>query len=87
MPDGSVPCTRSAVATAEKIKIGINGFGRIGRLVLRVCLGRDDVEVVAGKSSSQLPKACADAAQLSYLCPFESLYFMATQVSVSVPVG
>ena len=28
-------------------KIGINGFGRIGRLVLRVCLERNDVEVVA----------------------------------------
>ena len=31
----------------EKAKIGINGFGRIGRLMLRVCLERDDVEVVA----------------------------------------
>lgn len=31
----------------KKIKIGINGFGRIGRLVLRVCTNRDDVEVVA----------------------------------------
>lgn len=31
----------------EKAKIGINGFGRIGRLILRVCLSRDDVEVVA----------------------------------------
>ena len=31
----------------EKAKIGINGFGRIGRLILRVCEGRDDVEVVA----------------------------------------
>lgn len=29
------------------IKIGINGFGRIGRLVLRVVLGRKDIEVVA----------------------------------------
>ncbi|KAI0143822.1 glyceraldehyde-3-phosphate dehydrogenase [Xylariaceae sp. FL1272] len=29
------------------IKIGINGFGRIGRLVLRVALERSDVEVVA----------------------------------------
>ncbi len=29
------------------IKIGINGFGRIGRLVARVCAGRKDVEVVA----------------------------------------
>jgi lactate dehydrogenase-like 2-hydroxyacid dehydrogenase len=31
----------------EKVKIGINGFGRIGRLVARVCLDRDDIEVVA----------------------------------------
>ncbi|MCL1924688.1 MAG: type I glyceraldehyde-3-phosphate dehydrogenase [Defluviitaleaceae bacterium] len=29
------------------IKIGINGFGRIGRLVLRAAVLRDDVEVVA----------------------------------------
>ena len=29
------------------IKIGINGFGRIGRLVLRVALGRKDIEVLA----------------------------------------
>lgn len=29
------------------VKIGINGFGRIGRLVLRVALERNDVEVVA----------------------------------------
>ncbi|GJT58236.1 cytosolic glyceraldehyde-3-phosphate dehydrogenase [Tanacetum coccineum] len=31
----------------KKIKIGINGFGRIGRLVARVALQRDDVELVA----------------------------------------
>ena len=31
----------------NKVRIGINGFGRIGRLVLRVCASRDDVEVVA----------------------------------------
>lgn len=31
----------------EKIRIGINGFGRIGRLVLRCICGRDDVECVA----------------------------------------
>jgi len=29
------------------VKIGINGFGRIGRLVARVAAGRDDVELVA----------------------------------------
>ena len=31
----------------KKVKIGINGFGRIGRLVLRVIASRDDVECVA----------------------------------------
>ena len=29
------------------IKVGINGFGRIGRLVFRASLLRDDIEVVA----------------------------------------
>ena len=28
------------------IKVGINGFGRIGRLVLRASLHRDDIQVV-----------------------------------------
>ncbi|GAL83992.1 glyceraldehyde-3-phosphate dehydrogenase [Sporocytophaga myxococcoides] len=31
----------------SKIKIGINGFGRIGRLVFRAAIKRSDVEVVA----------------------------------------
>lgn len=31
----------------KKVKIGINGFGRIGRLVARACAMRNDVEVVA----------------------------------------
>ena len=30
-----------------KTQIGINGFGRIGRLVFRAALTRSDVEVVA----------------------------------------
>ena len=29
------------------IKVGINGFGRIGRLVFRAAQGRDDIQVVA----------------------------------------
>ena len=29
------------------MKIGINGFGRIGRLVLRNCLERKNIEIVA----------------------------------------
>ncbi|KAJ0094670.1 hypothetical protein Patl1_16864 [Pistacia atlantica] len=35
------------MAGDKKIKIGINGFGRIGRLVARVALQRNDVELVA----------------------------------------
>jgi len=31
----------------EKIKVGINGFGRIGRLVFRASLEREDIQVVA----------------------------------------
>lgn len=31
----------------KKIKVGINGFGRIGRITLRAMLLRDDMEVVA----------------------------------------
>jgi len=31
----------------SKIKIGINGFGRIGRFVFRVAVAKENVEVVA----------------------------------------
>ena len=31
----------------KKVKVGINGFGRIGRLVFRASVERDDIEVVA----------------------------------------
>ena len=30
----------------SKIKVGINGFGRIGRLVFRAAMTRDDIEIV-----------------------------------------
>ena len=34
------------IITMSKIKIGINGFGRIGRLVFRAAQNRDDIQVV-----------------------------------------
>lgn len=34
-------------APKKTIKVGVNGFGRIGRLVMRACLLREDIEVVA----------------------------------------
>ena len=30
----------------SKIKVGINGFGRIGRLVFRAAVEKNDVEIV-----------------------------------------
>ncbi|WP_337518641.1 glyceraldehyde 3-phosphate dehydrogenase NAD-binding domain-containing protein, partial [Alistipes ihumii] len=30
----------------SKIKVGINGFGRIGRLVFRAAMAKDNVEIV-----------------------------------------
>ncbi|KAL2622240.1 hypothetical protein R1flu_002445 [Riccia fluitans] len=41
------PITAKKSGSKEKVKIGINGFGRIGRLVLRIALSRENVEVVA----------------------------------------
>ena len=35
------------VSSSAKIKVGINGFGRIGRLVLRAAIQHPDIEVVA----------------------------------------
>lgn len=37
----------TSIPAEEKIRVGINGFGRIGRLVLRASYERDDIEVVA----------------------------------------
>ena len=35
------------MAQGNKIKVGINGFGRIGRLVLRAAMQHPDIQVVA----------------------------------------
>ena len=32
----------------KKIKVGINGFGRIGRAFLKVAWERPEIEIVAG---------------------------------------
>lgn len=48
-------------------KIGINGFGRIGRVALRAALERRDVEVVAIND-------LLDARQLAYLLKYDSVH-------------
>ena len=51
----------------SKIKIGINGFGRIGRLVLRETLNRENIEVVAIND-------LLDVDHLAYLLKFDSVH-------------
>ncbi len=51
-----------------KIKIGINGFGRIGRLVLRQGISRPDVEFVA------VNDLAADAEYMAYLFQYDSVH-------------
>lgn len=51
-----------------KAKIGLNGFGRIGRLIMRASVGRDDVEVVAVNDPFLTPEyAC-------YLYKFDTVH-------------
>lgn len=51
----------------EKIKVGINGFGRIGRLVFRIAMESDDFEVVAINDLIELD-------YLAYLLKFDSTH-------------
>lgn len=51
----------------SKIKIGINGFGRIGRMVLRACLERDDIDVVAINDLLNID-------HLAYLLKYDSVH-------------
>ena len=49
-------------------KIGINGFGRIGRLVFRAALNRDDVEVVGLNDPFMNPE------YMAYMLKYDSVH-------------
>lgn len=49
------------------IKIGINGFGRIGRLVFRIATEREDIEIVGIND-------LLDVEQLAYLLKYDSVH-------------
>jgi glyceraldehyde 3-phosphate dehydrogenase len=49
------------------VKVGINGFGRIGRIVLRAALGREAVDVVAVNDIT-------DAKTLGHLFKYDSVH-------------
>ena len=50
-----------------KTKIGINGFGRIGRLVFRAMLDRDDMDIVAINNPSGAETA-------AYLLKYDTIH-------------
>ena len=49
------------------IKVGINGFGRIGRMVFRASVNRDDIDVVAIND-------LLDVDYLAYLLKYDSVH-------------
>ena len=51
----------------KKIKVGINGFGRIGRITLRAMLQRDDMEIVAINDLLKVD-------HLAYLLKYDSVH-------------
>ena len=51
----------------SKVKVGINGFGRIGRIVFRESFNRDNVEVVAIND-------LLDVDHLAYLLKYDSVH-------------
>jgi glyceraldehyde 3-phosphate dehydrogenase len=50
------------------IKVGINGFGRIGRLVFRAAIQRDDIEIVA------VNDPFLDADYMAYLANYDTVH-------------
>ncbi len=50
------------------VKIGINGFGRIGRLVLRASLNREDIQVVG------INDPFLDAEYMAYLMKYDTVH-------------
>ncbi|KAI3975215.1 hypothetical protein MKX01_029673 [Papaver californicum] len=63
-----MPPTIQKSSSSGKTKVGINGFGRIGRLVLRIATSRDDIEVVA------VNDPFIDATYMAYMFKYDSTH-------------
>ena len=59
---------KSGLGSGKKIRVGINGFGRIGRLVLRVALTRPDIEGVA------INDPFIDSDYMAYMFKYDSVH-------------
>ncbi|GMP51775.1 hypothetical protein CsSME_00017874 [Camellia sinensis var. sinensis] len=63
-----MPPTVLKSRSSGKTKVGINGFGRIGRLVLRIATSRDDMDVVA------VNDPFVDAKYMAYMLKYDSTH-------------
>ncbi|XAR67255.1 Glyceraldehyde-3-phosphate dehydrogenase (phosphorylating) [Bertholletia excelsa] len=63
-----MPPTIRKSHSSGKTKVGINGFGRIGRLVLRIATSRDDIDVVA------VNDPFIDAKYMAYMFKYDSTH-------------
>ncbi|KAF7141209.1 hypothetical protein RHSIM_Rhsim06G0243000 [Rhododendron simsii] len=63
-----IPPTVPKLQSSGMAKIGINGFGRIGRLVLRIASSRDDIDVVA------VNDPFVDAKYMAYMLKYDSTH-------------
>ncbi|CAK9165646.1 unnamed protein product [Ilex paraguariensis] len=63
-----MPPTVQRSRSSGKTKVGINGFGRIGRLVLRIATSRDDMDVVA------VNDPFVDAKYMAYMFKYDSTH-------------
>ncbi|XP_019183246.1 PREDICTED: glyceraldehyde-3-phosphate dehydrogenase GAPCP1, chloroplastic-like [Ipomoea nil] len=63
-----LPPTIPKSQTTGKTRVGINGFGRIGRLVLRIATSRDDIDVVA------VNDPFIDANYMAYMFKYDSTH-------------
>jgi glyceraldehyde 3-phosphate dehydrogenase len=50
-----------------KVRVAINGFGRVGRYMIRACLGREDIEIVAINTRGK-------AQTISHLLKYDSVH-------------
>ena len=44
--------------TDKRLRVGLNGFGRIGRCVTRILAGRDDIDLVAINHCGEIDYMC-----------------------------
>ena len=62
----TTPIGECTGGTTMAVKVGINGFGRIGRNIMRAALGRQDIDVVAVNDLT-------NAATLAHLLKYDSV--------------